>query len=490
MLGSSFVALGSLGVGWFPLAFEPLRWDFLHYLQTQTLGLALSRALVVVGAALILQAWLVVGVDSLHEKSITERQMFQTSMCWIAPLMFAAPLFSRDVYAYFMQGHLQLDGNNPYQSGVALVDGWFTSGVDPMWAESKTPYGPAFLLIERAVAFICGNSAFLSAFIFRIIGVLSVLVLAQCVAALARRHGIDPAAAMWLGALNPLVLMHFVAGSHNDALMVALIALGFIFAIDGRFIWAVVLVTFAVAIKPVALVALPFVAIQVTNNKPIIERFKYFAFTLFISATTLVSLSLLAQVGPLGWVSALSTPGSVRSWLSPVTALGISLGTLLSHIGLGDQMSTTISVMRGFGLVTMLVILGYLALVPRGRSATRGAALALAAVIVCSPVVQPWYLLWTIPFLAATGLNKTWLRIIIISICGFTVHGIANASATADTFLEFSDGLAMLLAALTLAIAIFASPRERALIIGDQEVTPLLPKTIADHQIAAMQQIS
>lgn len=489
MLGSSFLALGSLGVGWFPLAFEPLRWQFLHYLQTQTLGLALSRALVIVGAALLLQAWLIVGVDTLHEQSITEKQMLKTLLCWIAPLMFAAPLFSRDVYAYFMQGHLQIEGNDPYQSGVALTGGWFTSGVDPMWAESKTPYGPAFLMIERVVAQLCGNSAFLSAFIFRLIGALSVFVLAKSIGALARRHGINPASAMWLGVLNPLVLMHFIAGSHNDSLMVALVALGFVFAVDGKFVKSVLLVTLAVAIKPVALVTLPFLGIQATNGQPLRKRIFSFGFTLVIAAGTMLALSLIAKVDPLGWISALATPGSVRSWLSPVTALGITVGTLFSHIGFGDQMSTTIAIMRGLGFATLLGTVGYLVLLPRGRSATRGAAFALAAIVLCGPVVQPWYLLWTIPLLAATGLNTAWLRVIIISICGFTIHGVANASATADTFLEFSDGLAMVIAAITLAIAIFASPRERALIIGDRNIKPLMPTSMAEQQLADRQKI-
>lgn len=489
-LGTSFITLGSLGVGWFPLAFKPLRWPFLEYLQTQTLGLALSRSFVVVGAALILQAWLIVGVDTLHDKKLNEREMFAILTTWLAPLMFAAPLFSRDVYSYFMQGHVQLQGHNPYASGVSVVEGWFSSGVDPMWAESKTPYGPAFLLIERAVAFVCGQSAFLSAFIFRAIGALSVLLLAKSIAALARRHGIDPASAMWLGVLNPLVLMHFIAGSHNDSLMVALVATAFVFAIDKRFIYAVLLATCAVAIKPVAIVVMPFIAIQITKDATRRERFMAFIKVGLIAAAGLVTLSFIAQVGALGWISALSTPGSVRSWLSPATAIGITAGTLFSHIGLGDQVSNTISLMRGLGFVGLLVSLAVLSLRPEGRSATRGAAYALGAIVLFGPVVQPWYLLWTIPLLAATGLTARQLRWMVVSICAFTVHGIANASATADTFLEFSDGLAMILAAFTLGIAIFSSGRERVLIMGDSDVKPLLPATIAQHVTASEQLVS
>lgn len=489
-LGASFVTLGSLGVGWFPLAYKALRWPFLEYLQTQTLGLALSRSLVVVGAAILLQAWLIVGVDTLHDKLLNEREMFAILITWMLPLMFAAPLFSRDVYSYFMQGQLQIQGHNPYESGVAVVEGWFNSGVDPMWAESKTPYGPIFLLIEKFIAAISGQSTFLSTFIFRSVGACAVLVLARAVSALARRHGIDPASAMWLGVLNPLVLMHFVAGSHNDSLMVGLIAVAFVCAIDSRFYLAIAAASCAVAIKPVALVVLPFIAIQATAHSSRRKRYVSFLSVAVLFASGMLLLSLLAHVEPLGWLSALSTPGTVRSLLSPTTAIGIALGTLFSQLGIGDQVSHAISLVRSIGLITLVVTVIYLVVRPQGRSATRGAAYALGAIIVCGPVVQPWYLLWTIPLLAATGLSLVQLRLIVITVCAFTVHGIANASATADTFLEFSDGLAMLLAAATLAVVVFASPRQRALIMGDDDAKPLLPASVDQHVAATKQLVS
>ncbi len=474
-LGSSFIAIGSFGVGWFPLAFNPLRWPLLNFLQTQTAGLALSRALVVVGAALILQAWLVIGIDTLHDKLISEQTMFKILLTWISPLIFAAPLFSRDVYSYFMQGHLQLQGDNPYVSGVAVVPGWFNSGVDPMWADSKTPYGPLFLFVERVIAQACGPHVYLASYVFRLIGVLSVLLLARSVAALARRHGIDGASAMWLATLNPLVLMHFIAGSHNDSLMIALVTTGLVLAIDQRFILAICITTLGLAVKPVAIVVLPFIAIIHTSGRPIRERLKAFGVTGFISALTMVILSLIAHVSPLGWLSALQTPGAVRSWLSPMTALGILTGAPTSHLGMGDQMGHAISIFRAIGFAITVIVLMVLTVKPQGRSGARGAAYAIGALVVFGPVVQPWYLLWTIPLLAATGLSKIQLRITIIAIFAFTVHGISNSSATADTFFEFSDGLAMVLATLILCMAVAASPRERALIFGDAETKPLLP---------------
>jgi hypothetical protein len=85
--------------------------------------------------------------------------------------------------------------------------------------------------------------------------------------------------------------------------------------------------------------------------------------------------------------------------------------------------------------------------------------------------------LWSIPLLAATGLTHKQVRIMVLAIAAFTIHGIANSSATADTFLDLSDGVAMVLAGLTLGVAMIASKVERSLILGDSSEKDLLPSS-------------
>ena len=99
LLGSLFMSVGALGVGWFPLSAYVLQWNLIEFMQTQTLGLALTRSFVVVGAALLLQAWLVVGIDALHDKITRLETIYFSFTAWCLPLMFAPPLFSRDVYS-------------------------------------------------------------------------------------------------------------------------------------------------------------------------------------------------------------------------------------------------------------------------------------------------------------------------------------------------------------------------------------------------------
>lgn len=484
-LGSLLMTLGALGVGWFPLSIDILQWRTIEFLQTQTLGLALTRSFVVVGAALLLQAWLVVGIDALHEKITQPATVVLTFTSWCFPLLAAPPLFSRDVYSYYMQGRMQLAGFNPYETGVSVVDGWFQSGVDPLWGDAPTPYGPAFLLIERVVAFISGESAMVASYLFRLVSLIGVGLMMIYVPRLARQHGINPIAAIWLAVMNPLVVMHFIAGAHNDALMVGLTCAALSLALSRKWFLATLLATFALGMKPVAVVALPFIAlIRAGSGAGWPIRIKFGAITAAMSLAILLAMSALAGTGPFGWISSLSTPGTVKSWLSPMTALGMLIGGPIRLLGFGNHVDLAVAIARGFGSVVLAIVLVYLIAKPQGRSGTRGAALSFAALVALGPVVQPWYLMWSIPLLVVTGLTHRQVRIMVIMIAAFTIHGIANSSATADTFLEFSDGVAMILAGVVLIFALIASTSERQLILGDSAEVDLLPRSEAELSTA------
>lgn len=484
-VGSTFLTIGAFGVGWFPLRASVTDVPLVHYMQTETLGLAVARSFVVVGAALLLQAWLVVGADTLHHGLLDVRTVQLVMVAWCAPLVVAPPLFSRDVYSYYMQGRVLTAGGNPYQDGVSVVPGWFTSGVDPMWADAKTPYGPAFLVVEKAIAALVPQSPYLGAFAFRLVALAGVAMLVLALPALARAHGIDPASAVWLGALNPLVVMHLVAGAHNDALMIGLTVAALAAASSATPLAAVtsaVLVGLAVAVKPVAVVAMPFIAYQCARDASWRARAQAAALTGGLVSATLILLSLVVNVGPLGWLDALATPGSVRSWLSPMTGLGIGWGNFMQVIGFAHFQETSVAIMRATGSVLLGVTLMYLALRPGGRSAVRSTALSFAALVALGPVVQPWYLLWALPLFAATGLTRTQVREVITVVALFTLHGIANSAATADTFLEFSDGVAILFAAVVVGLVVASSRRERTLIL---DAEPMAPRDAQQRAAAA-----
>jgi alpha-1,6-mannosyltransferase len=151
------------------------------------------------------------------------RNAYVTLTLWTAPLLLAPPMFSRDVYSYLAQGLMIDAGVDVYQNGQecdAVVDTHLVAGVLAM----------------------------------RLVAVAGLTLLAAAVPVLARSTGIRPATALWLAALNPLVLIHLVGGAHNDALTVGLLAAGLAAAVRHRPVVATLLVVGAALVKaPAAL---------------------------------------------------------------------------------------------------------------------------------------------------------------------------------------------------------------------------------------------
>jgi alpha-1,6-mannosyltransferase len=489
MVGTALVAVGALGIGWLPLTSNILANPLVSSLRGSVAGSLTARALVIIGLAVLLQAWLLLGSELLsrqrHHRPPSTQQIVGVLALWSVPLLLAPPMFSRDVYSYYVQGRVFGAGYDPTTIGIDVIPGWFDDGADPMWVESPTPYGPLFLMIERAVANFAHPNAYLGAIIFRLFALLGVGLLAVYVPRLAARHGIAPDRALWLAVLNPIVLMHFVSGAHNDALMVGLVVAGLALAAEQRCIWGAVVVSLAVAIKPIALIALPFVGLLWAGREGgWVDRIRSWAFAGLALLSTLACVFLLADAGRGVLSAAFSTPSGVLTWLSPTTALGKVLGGLASLLGLVDDASGVIAVVRLAGAVAALAIVGYLILRPGGRSPVRGAALALGAVVVLGPVVQPWYLLWFLALFAVTGLSARELRIAVFLTAGFTVHGMIESSTNADNLFDVADVVTYVVALAVVAIILLASPRERRLVLGPDDLDGLLPTSDEERSSA------
>lgn len=475
-IGSTVLAIGALAMGWIPPLFNVEHWLVLGVLRTTTGGEILGRGAVLIGGALLLQSWLLLGTDVLGDRIASVPALQRTLALWIAPALLVPPLFSRDAYSYYIQGRLLERGLDPYTHGAAAVPGWFLAGVDPMWGETPTPYGPLFLMIERAVVTLAGITPYWSAVAFRLVAIIGVALMAHYVPRLAAEHGISGAGAMWLAVMNPLVLLHFVFGAHNDALMVGVMLAGLHAAMAQRPLRAVVLLAAAVSIKPIALVLVPFAALAyIPRDAGFLRRLR--AYVLGGTATLgLVVLSGAAIGVGVGWVNALTTPGSVRTWLSPTTAIGMTIGLVGDVFGAASLDLTAVAVVRTFGMVVAVGLCLFLLLRPQGRSPARGAALTLATIIGLGPVVQPWYLLWALPLVAVSGLRRPWhLKAIVLGTAFFVFYGLSEPTATSDSHLDLIDSLGIVLAVVSVLLVLLASPRERTLVLGTQFGTGLTP---------------
>src|SRR5699024_3844664 len=101
-----------------------------------------------------------------------------------------------------------------------------TAGVDGLWRTTPAPYGPLFLWLGGWGVRLTGDHVLPGILLQRVPALLGVLLIVWALPHLAGRFGACPTAALWLGALNPLVLFHLVAGLHNDALALGLMMAG------------------------------------------------------------------------------------------------------------------------------------------------------------------------------------------------------------------------------------------------------------------------
>jgi len=282
------------------------------------------------------------------------------------------------------------------------------------------------------------------------------------------------------------VIMHFISGAHNDALMVGLLVAGLALASEQRCLWGAVAVSLAVTVKPIAIVALPFVGLLWSGRfGGWRDRIRSWAFAIVVLVCTVASVYLVAEAGAGVIKAAFGTPAGVLTWLSPTTAVGQLIGMLTSALGLTDGPSPVLAVVRLIGTLVGLALILWLILRPGGRSPVRGAALALAVIVVLGPVVQPWYLLWFLPLFAATGLSVREFRAAMILTSIFTIHGMIESSANADNLTDIADSITFVVAIVVVLIVIAASPRERGLVLGTGDAIGLEPRTDAERERAA-----
>ena len=490
LVGSALVAVGALGVGWLPPSSSMLDSPLVSVLRSTVSGSLTARALVIIGLAFLLQAWLVLGYELLSRGRsgvhTPLRDIAAVLTLWVAPMLLAPPLFSRDAYSYYVQGRVFGAGYDPTTIGVNVIPGWFEDGADPMWVESPTPYGPLFLVIERAVSNFTHPNAYFGAVLFRLVAVAGVALMAYYVPRLARLHGVDPARALWLGVLNPVVLMHFVAGAHNDALMVGLVVTGLALAAERHCSWGAVAITLASTIKPIALLALPFSGLLWAGRDATwLRRIRAWLLTGVVMICTLASVFLIADAGTGVIKATFGTPSGVLTWLSPTTAIGKPLGVVSTWIGWTDDPATVLGIVRLIGIAAALALIALLVFRPGGRSPVRGAALALGVIVVLGPVVQPWYLLWFLPLFAATGLSVREMRIAVILTAAFTVHGMIESSTNADNLTDIADSLTFLASIVVVVLILLASPGERRLVLGPSDTAGLTPLTDEERARAA-----
>jgi len=464
--GTVLMGIGALGAGARPVIQDPTFGVRLLNLPSriQTVSLTMTTT----GAVMMALAWLMLGRFALGPRRMTRSQLDRTLLLWMLPLLVAPPMYSKDVYSYLAQSEIARNGLDPYRVGPAPglgLDHVFTSSVPSLWRETPAPYGPLFLWIGEGISALTGQNIVAAVLCHRVVVLIGVGLIVWAVPRLARRCGVAEVTALWLGAANPLLLMHLVAGIHNEALMLGLMLTGTELALRGigserplvprpprvphtRAEWAAwlpagmlvagtVLIALSSQVKLPGLLALGFTAMALANRWGGTLR-------AFLSAGALsgsLALAVMALIGwasglGFGWLFTLGTANVVRSWMSPPTLLALGTGQVGILLGLGDHTTAVLSLTRAIGVLIIAVTVSWLLLaVLRGRlHPVGGLGVALGVTVLLFPVVQPWYLLWAIIPLAAWATRPRFrIAVIVVTL----VVGIFGPTANGDRFALF-----------------------------------------------------
>lgn len=502
--GAVLVLIGSLGTGMMPVLQNPIVGMRVLSLPARMFSTALTIS--IGGTMMLVLAWILLGryaigrygVEVAEDRSPARRmsraQADRTLVMWIVPLLLAPPLLSKDVYSYLAQSAIGFRGMDPYtyspMRGLG-VDHPLTLSVPNLWKDTPAPYGPLFLWVGEQITRVTGDNITVAVGLHRIVALIGVAMIIWALPRLARRCGVSAVAALWLGALNPLLILHLVGGIHNEALMIGMMLVGVEWCFQavygtaslraqGRWspsragwllLGGIAVIAASAMIKVTSMLALGFVGVALARrwgatlpalrNAPWRQWWRRSKAAIgALSASAVVTGGVTAAVVVLicvgtglgfGWTSTLSTGGIVRSWMSMPTLLSVVAGRVGLWLGLGEQTQAILDVARPIGqLVAAAFVVRWLLACVAGRiHPLGGLGISMATVVVFFPFVQAWYLLWAIIPLAAWATTR-WFRVgtvVISAIIAVVVMPTSSDTPPSVVIQGLATGLVLMLVA-------------------------------------------
>jgi|FLOH01.1.fsa_nt_gi hypothetical protein len=333
----------------------------------------------------------------------------------------AEPNLSDDVWRYVWEGGLVLEGKSPYAQApddpsLAKEREQWSVAYDRMNNKDvSAAYPPVTQAAVAAVVGAMGGSEQpdRARFGLRILFSCADLLALIPLLALLRRRGL-PDALLVSWAWCPLVVFEFASSAHLDSLGI-LFLLSALALLDrplalpkeqsSRVFLGLLSLSAAFLVKFLPLLAFPFVLRRRTVG------------------ASLSSALTLACLIALGFLPVLALEGGLSGILDGLANYGLrweSWNLIHRHVEpifsmWGDRDGTWSDPRKLSKLFTGgLAALWMLRLIVRREEPVRATGLALAAFLIVSPTLHPWYLTWIIPFLAFSK-GRAWMFLVIAS---------------------------------------------------------------------------
>lgn len=356
LLGSIAISIAVMTPGFVPNAGLD-RIILVRWFRNLVLGdLYLGRVFMLAGLILLIAGWLRL------RPAVTPRVPHAAILAlWSLPMLLAPPIFSSDVFLYADQGWILHLGLDPYQIGLGQVGGPYDTNVHWVWRGTTAIYPPLALQIQHLIVAATGYSGYFSVIAMRIPAIVAVIIIAALVPRLARLLKVDPELAKWMAVLNPMLLLHYIGGAHNDALMAAgvLLAcfLAYRFGRPGMLIGAAIIgvgtaikqpglaAAFAVGLIPVAH-RLPGMSV----SRRLLVGGGHVLASIAVAGVAFVATTAATGLG-FGWIRATSI-GEITWSMSPSSVIEQVIGPIANQFGytgnllpILSQMTTALSVL-------------------------------------------------------------------------------------------------------------------------------------------------
>ncbi len=346
---------------------------------------------------------------------------------WALPMLLCPPVLSGDAVLYADSGWIENHGGSVYAHGLGSAFGPFGESVHTLWRGHGVAYPALSLVVNQLVVGATGNHPYWSIVALRLPALLGVALIAACAPRIARFiTPSDPDAAgraWWWGLLNPMLLVHFIGGAHNDALMAGVSILAIHATVVGieagrtrpavgrLMVWVVapVLVGAAMALKQqggltvLAVAGLPMLA--TLRSTPLPGRLWPYglrtAGVTAIAVASFVAISVVTGKG-FGWIAWLTLMGSAGT-PAPFALLSAWGGDLIAFFGADPAGFRTV-----VGLASNVVLLAVLAWIVVRFSDRPVAAVGWGslAVAILGQSMHPWYFPWSLALLGLVPLTN------------------------------------------------------------------------------------
>lgn len=334
---------------------------------------------------------------------------------------------SDDVWRYRFEARVLLSGANPWRD-AADSDALAHLRDPAVWPRVAHPHVPCVYPPLAVITCAVIEAIAPSTRAFRVAFLLADVAVAVLLVRLARRGGRDPAlAAVWW--LAPLAWLEIAGGGHFEPVAIALALTAFLAQERERPLAAGAWLAAAVLVKPLALVLLPCIVRRHTAWRTV---------GVVLALVTIGWIPVVASAGVDGLM------GFAASWSAnaPVFPALLEAANVLKdrleQAALAGEYTHATNlrifaldperIARGASLALCGIACAVVATRRIDRYAKAAALLAFA--LVFSPVVQPWYLLWCVAFVALSWSAGTfvWTLTVVLAyhaLIAFDRWGIA-----------------------------------------------------------------